>query len=158
MSTPAQDGSFGWPWLALAAAVAAHVTDEALTGFLDVYNPTVLEARQRLGWFPMPVFTFETWLSGLVAGTILLFSLTPLAFRGARWLRPFAYFVAVLMILNALGHTLGTIFGRSFPDVTFQRPMPGFYSSPLLFVSAVWMLVTLQRGRRMARSAAASGS
>ena len=26
-------------WLALVVALALHVADEALTGFLDVYNP-----------------------------------------------------------------------------------------------------------------------
>ena len=28
-------------WLLLCAALAAHVADEASTGFLDLYNPTV---------------------------------------------------------------------------------------------------------------------
>jgi hypothetical protein len=28
-------------WVGLCAALALHVTDEALTGFLDVYNPAV---------------------------------------------------------------------------------------------------------------------
>ena len=42
--------SFGGPWVALCCAFALHVLDEALTGFLDVYNPTVAALRQRWAW------------------------------------------------------------------------------------------------------------
>jgi hypothetical protein len=44
-------------WIALAI----HVTDEALTGFLAVYNPTVLALRAKLPFFPMPTFEFREW-------------------------------------------------------------------------------------------------
>ena len=159
MSSAAHDDSFGWPWMALAGAVAAHVADETLTGFLQVYNPTVLAARHRFGWFPAPTFTFKTWLTGLVLGVVLLFGLAPLAFRGARGLRPLAYFVSIMMVLNGLGHTMGTVFGHSFPEVRFPRPMPGFYSSPLLIAASVWLLVVLHRSSRPDRArSAATGS
>ena len=38
--------------------------DEALTGFLSVYNPTVIEIKGRLPWLPLPVYSFEVWLGG----------------------------------------------------------------------------------------------
>jgi hypothetical protein len=44
-------------WLLLAAVLAIHVVDEALTGFLDFYNPLVSRIRQQIPWFPMPTFT-----------------------------------------------------------------------------------------------------
>ena len=135
----------GLGWLLLSAAVATHVADEALTGFLSVYNPTVLALRQSLGWWPMPTFTYEAWLSGLVAGIVILFLLSPLAFGNARGFRPFAYVFAVLMILNGVGHTVGTIAGRTVESVQFPRPMPGFYSSPFLIAAAIYVLVELRR-------------
>jgi hypothetical protein len=46
----------GVAWLLMCASLALHVTDEALTGFLAVYNPTVLAMRAKLGFWPMPPF------------------------------------------------------------------------------------------------------
>ncbi len=130
--------------MALCVALILHVTDEALTNFLSVYNPTVIALRQRLSWFPMPVFRFEDWLTGLIALNVVLLSLSPFAFRGARWLRPIAYFLAILMIGNGVGHTLGTIFGRTVASVQFPRPMPGFYSSPFLLAASIYLLWQLR--------------
>ena len=131
-------------WIALAI----HVADEALNGFLSVYNPTVLAMREKLGFWPMPTFGFREWLGGLAIGIFLLALLTPFAFRNARWMRPIMYFSAVVLgIFNALGHTLGTIFGQTVSTVRFPRPAPGFYSSPLLFAAAVYLLVQLRRTR-----------
>ncbi len=138
----------GIAWTFLCIAFAAHVADEALTGFLAVYNPTVLALRQRYAWFPMPLFEFADWLAGLGLALAVLFALSPFAFRGSRWLRPLAYVFAIIMLLNAAGHTLGTVFGRTLPSITFERPMPGFYSSPLLAASSVYLLVQLRRSAR----------
>lgn len=115
----------GMAWLALCAALALHVADEALTGFLSIYNPTVEALRERLGWFPMPTFTFTVWLTGLITVVVLLVSVSPFVFRGARWVRPLAYLFAVVMLLNGIGHTIGTIFGHTVPSIRFARPMPG---------------------------------
>jgi hypothetical protein len=132
-------------WLALAV----HVTDEALTGFLSVYNPTILALRAKFGFSVMPTFDFQTWLTGLVLAVILLAALTPFAFRNARWIRPILYFCAIVVgILNALGHIVGTILGHTVNTVRFPRPAPGFYSSPVLLIAAIYALVQLQSTRR----------
>ncbi len=68
---------FGRAWLALAAALAIHVADEALTNFLAVYNPTVLKIRARFPWIPLPTFSFRVWIVGLAAAVALMFSLSP---------------------------------------------------------------------------------
>lgn len=142
----------GWAWLALCCALALHVTDEALTGFLSVYNPTVLALRARLGWWPMPTFQFREWLVGLIVFVCVIFLLAPLFFRGGgRPIRPLAWVFAVLMIGNGIGHTLGTIAGRSVASVHFPRPMPGFYSSPFLIAASVWVLVELGRTKPTGR-------
>ncbi len=131
-------------WMVLAV----HVTDEALTGFLSVYNPTVLALRAKFGFWPMPTFQFREWLSGLIVGILLLAALSPFAFRNARWIRPIFYFVAIVTGgFNALGHTLGTILGHTVSTVRFPRPAPGFYSSPLLLIASIYALVQLRRTR-----------
>lgn len=136
---------FGWPWFALTVAFALHVADEASTGFLNIYNPTVTALRQRWGWFPMPPFEFREWLVGLLVAVAICLALTPLAARNARWLRPFAWFYAIIMLLNGLGHTLFTILGHTVQTVHFPRPAPGFYSSPLLLIGSVWLIAALRK-------------
>ena len=126
-------------------AFALHVFDEAATGFLNVYNPTVLTMRARRGWFPMPTFGFREWLAGLIAGVLLCLLLTPVAARGAHWLRPLAWFYALVMFLNGAGHTVFTVIGHTVASLTFPRPAPGFYSSPFLFICSVWLVVELIR-------------
>jgi hypothetical protein len=143
MNPGARPGSFGAPWLALCAAFALHIVDESVTGFLAVYNPTVASLRQRWAWFPMPPFEFREWLIGLIAASAVLICLAPPAFRGARWLRPLAWIFAAMMLLNGFGHTLATILGHTVESVTFPRPAPGFYSSPLLLVASIWMMLRL---------------
>jgi len=95
----------------------------------------------------MPMFEFREWLTGLIVAVLLLLALSPFVFRGARWIRPLFYFFAVLMIANGLGHTAGTILGHSVSSIRFARPMPGFYSSPLLLTASVYALVQLRRTR-----------
>jgi hypothetical protein len=142
-----QSTRFGVAWVALCLALAAHVADEALTNFLSVYNPTVFALRERFPWFPLPVFRFEVWLTGLIALNLVLLSLSPFAFRRARWMRPLAYLFAAVMIGNGLGHTAGTVFGRTVASVRFERPIPGFYSSPILLLAAIFLLVQLRASR-----------
>jgi len=138
---------FGRPFFALTVAFALHVLDEATTGFLPVYNATVLAVRSCWPWFPKPTFEFREWLAGLVCAVVLCFALTPVAARGARWLRPLAWRYAVIHFFNAMGHTVATILGHTVPSVTFPRPAPGFYSSPLLFIGSVWLMLRLWKTR-----------
>ncbi len=143
----------GHAWVLFCAAIALHVLDEALTGFLDVYNPTTLALRETWFWWPMPMFEFEQWLGGLIFGIALLFTVSLAVYSGARWVRPFAYVLAVLMIINGAGHTLGTVFGRTVESVRFARPMPGFYSSPFLIAASVYLLWWLRKTRQSSPAA-----
>jgi hypothetical protein len=135
----------GVAWVLLALALVVHVTDEALTGFLSVYNPTVQALRTRFGFWPMPTFEFRDWLTGLILAVVVLLALSPFVFRGSRWIRPLFYFLVVMMFFNGLGHTLATIFGQTVSTVRFPRPAPGFYSSPLLFAASIYGFVQLRR-------------
>jgi len=139
---------FGSAWLALCVAFALHIVDEASTGFLAVYNPTVTVLRGRWGWFPMPTLEFREWLTGLILAWVVLVCLTPVAERGMQGLRPVAWLYALIMFLNGLGHTLFSILGHTVAEVTFPRPAPGFYSSPFLLVASLWLMFRLRRTAR----------
>src|SRR2546422_11208783 len=115
----------GMAWVLLCLALAVHVTDEASTGFLAVYNPTVVALQAKLGFWPMPTFEFREWLTGLIVAVLLLLALSPFVFRGARWIRPPFCFFAVLMIANGLGHTAGTILGHGVRSSRFARRLRG---------------------------------
>ena len=132
-----------WAWIALCLALALHVIDEASTGFLRVYNPSVKALRQRWPWLPFPVFSFGVWLAGLVLAVVVLLCLSVFVWRGAGWMRPLAYIFAFFMLANGLGHIVGTILGRTVGSIRFPRPMPGFYSSPFLLLASLYLLYRL---------------
>jgi hypothetical protein len=131
---------FGRAWVAMAAVIALHVTDEAATGFLSVYNPAVRAIRARLPYLPLPTFTFGVWLAGLAAGVALLLLLTPAAFHGSRWNVRVALPLSALMFANGLGHVGGSIY--------LGRLAPGVISAPLLLVASVWLFREAWRLRR----------
>jgi hypothetical protein len=128
----------GWAWVSLCLALAVHVFDEAMTDFLSVYNPLVQAIRQKFSFFPMPVFTFEVWLTGLIAAIIILLLLSPFAFRQKMWMRLLSYPFAVLMLLNGLGHIAGSVY--------LGRLAPGVYSAPLLLAASIYLLRSVRRG------------
>jgi len=130
---------FGLAWLALCAALALHVADEALTGFLDIYNPTVEAIRQRAPFLPLPTFEFGAWLSGLIGAVTLLWALSVPAFRGKRWMVPFAYVFGFFMLLNGCGHIAGSFY--------LGRLMPGVYTAPLLLAASIHLIVRARRVR-----------
>jgi hypothetical protein len=140
--------NFGLAWVLLCLAFCVHVADEALTGFLSVYNPTVIAMRARLGWFPMPTFEYREWLVGLILVNLILLALTPFAYRNARGLRPLAYFFAGIMLINGMGHTIFTVLGQTVPPVRFPRPAPGFYSSPFLLITSSYLFLRLRATRK----------
>ena len=121
-------------WLTLVVILALHVMDEALTDFLSVYNPIVLQLRAAWSWFPMPTFTFGPWLSGLTVLVIVLALLTP-AIRTGGWLVAGGSFVfGVLMFMNGVGHLAGSVY--------FGRWLPGATTAPLLLLGSAWLLRT----------------
>jgi hypothetical protein len=141
MSTTAISASgrrFGFAWVAMAVTIALHVTDEAATGFLSVYNPAVRAIRARLPFLPLPTFTFGVWLTGLVLGILVLLALAPLAFRGKRFVIWASFPLSVLMFGNGLMHIAGSFY--------LGHLMPGVCSAPiLLIVSASLFLLARQR-------------
>jgi hypothetical protein len=131
-----QSFRFGFAWVLLSIALTLHVTDEAVTDFLSVYNPTVQAIRKRVPFLPLPTFTFRAWMAGLCLGILTAFGLSVLAFRGVRLALMLAYPVAILMFANGLGHILASLYRR--------RVMPGTYSSPLLMAASVYLFLCAQ--------------
>ncbi len=137
--SPGTAKRWGMAWVFLTVTIAVHVADEALTGFLPMYNSVVLSLRDSYSWIPLPTFTFPVWITGLSLGVLLLLALSPLAFAGSRALRPVSYFLGVLMVANAVAH-IGI-------SVYWGQLMPGVYSSPLLLVAALVLLIATYRCR-----------
>lgn len=131
---------WGIAWISLVLAIALHVVDEATTDFLPFYNSIVDALRESYAWVPLPTFTFATWITGLTIGVLVLLGLSPLAFAGRHGLRPFAYFLSVLMVANALGHIAASVYLRELA--------PGVYSSPILLVAAVVLLIKTYRVKK----------
>ena len=129
-------------WLLLNAALAVHVMDEALTGFLDFYNPLVHQLRDRLGFWPMPTFTFGVWLSGLIFLVGVLALLTPAVRRGATGTRFLSWVLSVIMLGNGIAHLAGSLY--------YQRWLPGATSAPLLLVASIMLInATAARSRHV---------
>jgi hypothetical protein len=124
-------------WLALCAALAVHVFDEASTDFLSLWNPMVQSIRDQVGWIPLPTFDYGTWLGGLIVAIALLTGLSWFAFRGARWFRPVACVLSIIMLGNGLGHIAASVW--------LKRPAPGVASSPVLLVAAACLLWATRR-------------
>jgi len=132
-------------WSVLVGALALHVADEAVTGFLEFYNPLVLSIRSQVAWFPMPTFTFRVWLAGLVALVIGLAALNGAVRRGAPGTVLASWALAAIMFLNGLGHLGGSLY--------FARWLPGTTSAPLLLVASLWLgLRTWERTQSAGRA------
>jgi len=143
------DRRFGFAWLTFAAALALHVADEATHDFLSFYNPFVIAVKTRVS-LPFPTFTFKVWITGLIFGILLLVCLSALAFRGARWLRIVAVPLAIVVgVLNASVHIAGSFY--------YGRFLPGVYSSPMLFIAAVALLLSVRTTHQKASRASAGG-
>ncbi|MEW6128589.1 MAG: hypothetical protein AB1757_16235 [Acidobacteriota bacterium] len=136
----------GWAWLTLALALALHITDEALHDFLTGYNATVLAMREKIAFLPLPTFSFEVWLSGLIFAVLLLLLLSPFAFSRARWLTRLSYPLGILMLANGLQHLVGSLY--------FGKLLPGAYSSPLLIAASIYLLWAIRQPNRNQRNIA----
>lgn len=137
--------NFGLAWLLFSIAFALHSWDEAAHDFTGYYNATVLTLYGHFSWFPRVDVGFRAWLTSIVFANLLLFALNPLAFQGKPWLRPLAYALTGLGLASGIGHVIITIRGRTVPSVIFEGVSPGFYTSPLLLLSATYLFWTLRK-------------
>jgi Protein of unknown function with HXXEE motif len=127
------DSRFGWAWLLFAAVLALHIADEAVHGFLSVYNPNARAIRARFPLITLPTFTMQSFLIVLGLAIVLLVCLAPLAFRGVATLRRIAVPLSIVAgFANGLLHLASSVY--------YSRWMPGSFSSPLLLLSGIFLL------------------
>jgi len=131
-------------WLLLCAALAAHIADEAYTGFLGIYNPTVLAIRARRPWLVVPTFTFPIWISLLSIAVIGLLILSHWVKRGLHWTVYASYAFALVMLANGIAHLGFSLYKGQW--------MPGAYTSPLLLAAALNLLLQISARRTVCNS------
>ena len=122
-------------WMVLCGALAIHVADEALTGWLDWYNPTVRAIHEQ---YPivsilLPTFTFEIFLSLLIFAVVTLVAVSYFVWKGRWAMRPISHIFAVVMLSNGVFHIAHSIYMREL--------MPGVYTSPLLLAASIVLIV-----------------
>ena len=125
-------------WVLMVGAIALHVLDEALTGFVPFFNEKTIIISEWLGFVRIPAITFTVWITALIVGIIILFLLTFIVRRGGRVIRIFSIVLGILMIGNSLLHIVGSIYQGHL--------LPGFISSPILLITAVWVVYRGSRG------------
>ncbi len=126
-------------WYFLVGTLGLHVLDEATTGFLDFYNSTVLRVRAVWAWFPMPTFRFGVWFVGLAVLVFGLALVGPLVRRGVAGTRCASWLLSAIMLLNGVGHLLGSAY--------FGRWLPGTTSAPLLLLGSTFLAIHTWRRR-----------
>lgn len=119
-------------WMLLCAALAVHITDEATTGFINLYNPAVV----AMG-LPALQMTFPLWIGLLALGVAGLLILSIWVRRGTFWTIQAAYAFSFLMGSNALAHLVYSLHRGAW--------MSGAYTSPLLLAAAAWLWAAAPR-------------
>lgn len=118
-------------WLLLCAALAAHIGEEAATGFLDLWNPEVAS----LGLAALR-FRFPVWITLLALGVAGLLILSYWVRRGTWWTPAAAYAFIFLTLSNGIAHLAFSLHRRAM--------MPGAYTSPLLIAASIFLWTTLR--------------
>jgi hypothetical protein len=124
-------------WLLFVLSLLLHIIDEAVNNFLDFFNPMVLKIKEQISFIPLPVFTFNLWISGLILAIIILLLITFFVYNRTRFLFPLIKIFATLMIINGLAHIIGSVY--------FDKILPGFISSPILIAFAVYFIYNVQQ-------------
>ena len=120
-------------WIIFVSALALHVLDEAMTDFLPFYNQMVASLQEKYGYFPAPTFTFQSWLAGLITVILIGYLATIKVAQGGKIIRVISIVLGILMVANALGHLVGSLY--------FERMLPGLRSSPILLAASIWVII-----------------
>ena len=121
------------PWVILVSTVAIHIVDEIMTDFLPFYNQFVHEIRSEFGFFPLPTYSFGSWIIGVWVVVIFGYSLTPIVARAGNLIKVVVSVIALLMFVNGMLNLLLSWYFRTW--------VPGATSSPLLLFASIFLLV-----------------
>ena len=126
----------GRVWLVLCLALAVHVVDEALSGFVPQANNLLRGIAREFQLSGAPQLSFAGWLVVVSVAVLLLLMLTGSVSRRASMTRLFPHAVAWVLLANGLGHIA--------VSVSVGRMMAGVLSSPLLLLVSIWALARLR--------------
>ena len=135
----------GLAWIFECAALAIHAADAAVHDFIGYYNSTVLTLYGHFSYFPRMDLQSKWWMLFPFVVVVLLLALTPYAYRNTGAMRRLGLILSLAGLLASVGQIALTIRGGSVPSVTFDGVSPGFYSSPLLFATSLYLFWTLRR-------------
>jgi hypothetical protein len=131
---------FGKAWFILSLFLLLHIVDEAINGFLPVYNEYILRIKANTG-IAFPTFTFPFWFTWLVCVDVWLLFLSRYALQGNRVIILLAYPFAIIMLLNGLLHLGASLY--------LQQWVPGFITAPFLIYGSINLfLATLKMKTR----------
>lgn len=130
-------GSHYRAWMLLCAIFAIHITDEASTGFLKLWNPEVLAIRAHHPWMIIPAFSFPVWITLLALAVLGFLVLSVWVRRGLPWTVYASYAFIFLMLSNGLAHLGFSIDQKAW--------MSGAYTSPLLIAGSVYLWIATAR-------------
>jgi hypothetical protein len=128
---------WGWSFVALTAAFAIHVADEATSNAVAFYNALIGAVRGRYPFVPIPTLVGDAWLTGLVATVVVMSVLSVLAFRGVQRLKYPAYGLGAVVLLNSTQHVITSSLAHQLT--------PGTRSAPLLLIASAWILLETRR-------------
>jgi hypothetical protein len=134
--------SLGRVWLVLCLALAVHVFDEAVTGFVPEVNSLLQTVSHGFALPSVPVVSYAWWLGALSVLVCLLLALTRPVSRGARLTRLLPYVLAWVSVANGLGHIVLSLWVGCL--------LPGTLSSPLLLLASVNAFTYLSQASRRA--------
>lgn len=128
--------ALGLAWFYLCCLLVAHGVEEAMGGFVDVWNPVLATVRATTG-LPLPQFQISVWLGCLVVVVLVLLALTAFAFRTPMSMTTASVVFGAIMIVNGVNHLASPLY--------LGRFLPGQFTSPLLIASGTWLIVQARR-------------
>lgn len=125
----------------MCAALAIHVVDEAVTDFLSFQNSSVVAIREKYPFLPLPLFSFEVWISLLIFAVAALTAVSYFVWKGRWAMRPISHVFAGVMLTNGLFHIAISIY--------MGELVSGVYSSPLIIAASIPLIVTTRGFRNV---------
>jgi hypothetical protein len=122
-------------WLALCAALAFHVFEEA--AYVRAAVPAISILRDLFPW--LPHFSYEFWLFNNVGAVIVLSALAWQVHKRNPLMRPASYAFALFALVTAMFHSLWVPSSGS--------PMaPWMTAAPFLLAASLLLLLSIPRG------------
>ena len=122
-------------WLALCAALAFHVFEEAK--YVREFAPTISILRDLFPW--LPPFSYETWLVNNVGTVAVLTALTWQVHKRKPLMRPASYAFALFTIITAMSHSL-------WVPSSGSALAPWMTAAPFLLAASLLLLLAIPHG------------